>query len=512
MAEGPTIRVPPGIMRGESRAHIPQRWYDANLVRWKQGLLSPVGGWERLNPTPFASVPRAGHVWLDTESNRHMAVLCDAHVYREREGVYTNITPTGFVDANSTAARGYGSGMYGQKDYGRDDEARASGISGVLQEYVKFSADNWNDELLFSSSADGRLFVWSPQTPGTAPAVVPNAPLFIQAFLVTDEHHVMTFGAQGFPNRVSWSDAGNRNSWDPTVITGQAGFFDLENAGSIITAYKIPSGILVFTSTGVWLGRYLGAPYYYGFNRISEGAVPISAHAVAVAGSKAYWIGKRSFWKYEGGVVAPVTSTLGLEPFESFAKASNRRVCAGFNGAYPEVWFFYPSEQELSITATENNRYIIYSFDPGNEWWADGYIGRSMFFSSPVDGFPIAGDSYKYIYQHEKGYLAEGSSRAGMCFAEIGSISFNDGASCWQVNQFQIDSALGAESVTVDIWGRRARGGPEEHLQTCTPRPNGYVDAHFTARDFSMRIIGQVDGPWSLGAMVFNNIAQRGQG
>lgn len=510
MGQGPILRVPPGVVRGESRVHIPGRWFDANLVRWKQGLLTPVGGWERLNPTPLGSIPRTTHVWLTEDSTRYQAVLCDSKVWVEKEGVYTEITPSGLVDANSTAARGYGSGRYGQLDFGRDDEARAVGVSGILQHYVKFSADNWASELLFSSSADGRLFVWNPSTPSVLPVPVPGAPTFINSFIVTDEHHVMTFGSVGFPNRVSWSSQGNRNDWDYTSVTGQAGFFDLENAGIIVTALKIPGGVLIWTSSGVWLARYIGTPFYYSFNRIAEGATPIAAHAVEVAAGKAYWMGRQSFWKFEGGVVTPIVSTLGLEPFETVAKAANRKACCGSNGAHAEIWWFYPTEKGLSPVETENDRYIVYSFDPGNEWWADGYVGRSFFKSSPVDGYPLAGDSYQYVYAHERGYLAEGASRAGMTWAEIGNVPFDDGANLWQVKQLMCGGNLGASSVKFDFWGTLVRGGTEEHLQTCIPREDGFIDADFTARDISMRITGMVDAPWSLGAVNFNDVSRRG--
>lgn len=506
-----TIRIPPGVVRGESKASVPGRWNETNLIRWQQGIMKPIGGWERMTTTPLASISRAGHVWLDGTGDRHRAYLCDGNVYREFAGAYIDITPPDFVDANSSMSRGFGSGDFGIKDFGQDDEDRGSGLGeGNPVKYQRFSLDNWGSELLFSSSADGRIFTWDPATPNVAPAAAAGAPSLVQSFIVTDEHHLMVFGAAGTPNRVAWSDQDNRTGWDFARVEGQAGFKDLEGAGMILFAIKIPGAILVFTSTSVWLGRYLGQPYFYGFNMIAEGCAPISAHAVAVAGSRAYWMGKQSFWKFEGGVVAPLPSTLGLEPFESmFQQAASRRVTAGFNGAYSEIWFFYPELQNVSPTMAENNRYAVFNFDEG--WWTDGWMHRSFFTSSPLDGFPIAGSTEGYLYQHEIGYKAEGQPRGNMVYAEVGALSFDDGANNWQINQCQIDSPMGPDSVRFSFKGRRQRGGVEVPLQTnVTPRPDGFLDLHFTARDFSMRVEGNADGPWSLGAMVFHDVKKRG--
>lgn len=508
----PTIRVPPGVIRGESDAMVPGRFHAVNFLRWVQGRLTPIGGWERTTQTPLASIPRTSHVWFDTDGTRQQGIVCDAHIYRVTNNIYSNITPLGFNTALSTLARGYGSGLYGLADYGSDDEARGgpgAPTDVFARKPVKFSTSNWNDEFLFSTSADGRIWIWDPKTPSVAPVVAANAPGLIQDFIVTDEHHLMAFGASGKPNQVSWSDQGNREGWDFTDVTGQAGFFDLEGAGVIMSAVKVPGAILIFTTTSVWQGRYIGAPYYYAFNKIAEGCTPISPQAVGVAGPRAYWMGQRSFWKYEGGVVTPMPCSLGSTPFEKLdPQMARHRVTAGFNGAFPEIWFYYPERQDLVPGAVENNRFVIYNFD--EDWWADGTQARSMFTSSPIDQIPIAAHPGGWMYQHETGFLDEGQPRLDRVWGEVGGISFDDGDSNYTVKQCQIDSPLGPESVQFKFRGKRTRGGAEADLGTYIPRPSGLLNTHFTARDFTMRIEGRVDGPWALGAFNFHNVSKRG--
>lgn len=507
----PTVRIPAGIVRGESRAMVPGRWYAGSLIRWHEGNLRPVGGWERISPAPLGSVPRAGFTWTDNNFNRHIAVLCDGRMWRSRDGAWADITPPGLANAGMSGARGFGSGNFGLKDYGQDDEER--GNSAVTADPpVAFCLDNWGEELLFGHSADGRIFVWKPSAPDAVPEVAPNAPKLVQCFLSTEEHHLMTFGGDGVPNRVAWSDQGNRQGWNYADVTGQAGFSDLDAAGKILSAKKIPGGILIFTQTSVWLGQYIGSPYFYGFTKIAESVAPISPQAVVVAAGKAYWMGKRTFHKYEGGVVQPLPCTLDLDPSEhlDFARAP-RRVCGGFNAIYPEIWWFYPSAGQ-NAGNPENDRYVIYNFADG--WWSDGYLARTFFAPDLIEGYPMAGAPSGMVYQHERGSLAEGNTREGMVWAETSSIGFDDAENNWTVTQAQVDGRPGAgadaSAVRFDFAGVTVRGTNHRPLGSWSPRPTGYLNARFTARDFSYRVVGLKDVAWSVGAVNFTAV-QRGR-
>lgn len=512
----PSVRIPPGVVRGDSRASVPGRWNTTSLVRWQENNMVPVGGWERVNPAPLLSVPRSAHVWLDTSFNRYSAFLCDAHAYVQDESNFRNITPADFADANaSQKSRGFGSGAYSVANYGSDEEPRIEiGQSApdpdtptARERYafpVSFSLDNWGEELLFGSSADGRVWVWAPDTPSNSPYPCPNAPVLMQAFLTTEEHSLMVLGGDGFPNRVAWSDQNNREGWDYTRVEGQAGFNDLDGAGTILTARRVPGGILIFTVTSVWLCTYIGAPNYYGFKKLSEHVAPISPQAVTVAAGKCFWLSRRNLWKYEGGIVTPLPSTLGIEAFEEIDQYNApRRVCSGFNSTYPEIWWFYPSKGQNENP--ENDRYIIYNFVDG--WWADGNLKRSFFTSSPIDGRPLAGDPAGLVYQHEIGYLAQGQARTGLVFAQVGSLSFDDGDSEFSVTRAQVDGRRSAatppNSVKLTFRGSRARGGNDVALGAFPVRPDGWMDCRFTAKDFYFTVEGTVDAPWSLGAINF---------
>lgn len=555
----PTVRIAPGFVRGESLAAIPGRYSRGSLVRWQDGTLTPVGGWERITKTPLASPPRWATVYKDQDFERFAGVICDRNVYIENEGVYTDITPPDWVDADAAqGSRGYGSGTYGLANYGRDDEPRGSNPvdpnsdnNRIRTAYpVAFSAEKWGKgEFLFGHSGDGKVHVWRPKgwddhdgdgviderdpqwvkdASGNYPAgpypnlkhyttiVCPNAPLFIQGFIVTDELHLMclggTFSDDGategnVPNRVSWSDQGNREGWNFLDVEGQAGYFDLQDAGLIYCAKKIPGAILIFTQTSVWICRYIGYPNFYGFQKLAESVAPVSPQAVVVGSNRAFWWGQgRSFWKYEGGVVAPVPCTLGLDPFEGLdIYNAPKRVTGCYNGNYPEIWWFYPSRGQNGPVVV-NDRYVIYNINDG--WWADGYLERSFMIASPIDNYPLGGNTAGNLFAHEQGYLDEGRTRAGYCWVEADLLSFEDGDKVYSVTQLQCDTGGAAKNVTFEFDTRINRGGPETATYSYIPRDDGYVDTRFSARDFTLRVVGQIDGPWAVGGLVFRAVAR----
>ena len=45
------IKIPPGFFRNATQYQAKNRWYTGNLVRFSEGRLRPIGGWQRLADT-----------------------------------------------------------------------------------------------------------------------------------------------------------------------------------------------------------------------------------------------------------------------------------------------------------------------------------------------------------------------------------------------------------------------------------------------------------------------------
>lgn len=72
------LKVAPGVYRNGTQYQSAGRWYDANLVRWFEGTIRPIGGWERRLENETGSyldiqvngVMRGSHSWRDNSSNQ----------------------------------------------------------------------------------------------------------------------------------------------------------------------------------------------------------------------------------------------------------------------------------------------------------------------------------------------------------------------------------------------------------------------------------------------------------
>ena len=149
------LALPPGVYRNGTDMQAAGRWRDASLVRWADGTMRPVHGWgERFDLND--AVPRGMHVWRDLSNNRYVAVgMWDKLYAVSQAGTVTDITPVGLTTGNAVAAQnlGYGGGLYGVGAYGTPRSDNSS-----FADATTWSLDNWGEELVACSNADGDLY------------------------------------------------------------------------------------------------------------------------------------------------------------------------------------------------------------------------------------------------------------------------------------------------------------------------------------------------------------------
>lgn len=90
------LDIPPGVWRNGTQYEAKGRYYDVNLVRWRNGSLRPVGGWDAWGSSnAVTGVPRGIYAWTDNGGNRWLAVgtASGLWVYDDSTNV-TDITPT----------------------------------------------------------------------------------------------------------------------------------------------------------------------------------------------------------------------------------------------------------------------------------------------------------------------------------------------------------------------------------------------------------------------------------
>jgi hypothetical protein len=68
------LDLPPGVFRNGTAYQSKGRWYDANLVRWRNGQLQPVGGWQRITADPLAGKTRSLLSWRGNDAQRLLGI------------------------------------------------------------------------------------------------------------------------------------------------------------------------------------------------------------------------------------------------------------------------------------------------------------------------------------------------------------------------------------------------------------------------------------------------------
>jgi hypothetical protein len=494
----PEITIPPGVSRGATPAERPGRWYDSNLVRWRDGRLQPVGGWARITRVQMASAARRIFAWRDNIDVRRAAVGTDTQLLLLDGSDPINITPSGFQPLAQVVGLpdGFGIGDFGQWDYGAP---RPQGSIAYLRSPV-WSLDNWGEDLLAMASFDGKLYRWSRSFTQPAAQLINAAPDNCRAMLVTPERHVLVLAPDGEPREVAWSSREDFNDFNFASTTNTAGKLPINTDGLLTAMAAVRDGTLLFSDMEVHLLRYVGLPDVYGSFRIGSEVSLLSANTVATFGGNAVWMGKQGFHIYSGGqavqaLPCEVASYVYADLDEIY---TTLRGHASANGIFNEVWWFYTSKDAVARGEFEPDKYVVWNY--AENWWSIGELPRTAMYPAGVFPFPLLGSVSRHIYQHEDGTTEAGIPReAGRCFVETGAISAGDGTQVLDALSAQMDTGSGYDRTRLRLTGRFQRDGLT-FLEDYFPREDGEMDLRFTARDIRARISnGGPDMDWSIG-------------
>ena len=402
---------------------------------------------------------------------------------------------------NTTTA---GSGVHtanwivGQDNFGRQRSTNPP----IFRKPDHWSFASYGSDLLAVCSSDGRLLHLTPTT-GIVPKMdVPsNAPTGNYAMAVTAERAVMLMGAGGNPRRVAWSDFENYNGWTFNVSTGQAGYIDLEASSPIITGVRVKEGVLVLTQHECFLVRYVGAPYFYGVEKL--GSTTFSAPcAIASGGSYTVWFGESGFWVYSGGAIRLLDCPMFGDIKQNYDPLyGNYRSHMHENGAFPEFWFDYV---DIHATDGEPNNYVIWNY--ADNVWIRGQRNVTAAIGAVTASYPLLAKTDNNVYQSEDGWTDDGTSRVGSVWAETSVLDFGQGDSYIELNQAMIasDPDSDVDNYQIKFKSKYTPGQTEVEFGPYAPRADGYTDTRVSGRDIRLRIEATNDAYWSVGQIRFD--------
>jgi len=476
------LRIPPGVYRNGTEYQSAGRWFDANLVRWFEGTLRPIGGWRKRSASQLTGSCRGLITWRNNSGDRFIAAGTHSKLYAmNAAGTLKDITPTGLTVGIADAATktGYGYSTYGNFAYG---VARPD--TGSVTPATTWSLDTWGEYLVACSDADGKLYEWQLgfSTP-TLAAVITNAPTGCNAVMTTAERFVFALGAGGDPRKVQWCDQENNTIWTPAA-TNQAGSFELITVGSLKAGKRVRGVNLLFTDVDVHVSTYIGLPYVYSFEKAGSGCGLISSQAVAAIDTAAIWMSNSGFWVYDG-YVKPLACDVGDYIFQNINANQVSKVYAVHNSKYGEIIWFYPSN-----ASNENDSYVTYNYRENH--WAIGSLSRTAGTDRGVFLNPLMVSADSYIYEHEVGFAYDSVAP----FVESGPVEIQPGENIMNVRQLIPDEQTLGEVVV----SFKTRMYPTATETTYGPySATEPTSVRFSARQVKIRYTGAVLGDWRVG-------------
>lgn len=482
-----SLKIPAGVYRQGTEYQSQGRYYDADLVRWFEGTLRPVGGWRMYKTANNSSVTVTGkargiHSWRNNGAERYAAIGTHTKLFAisSNIAVSQDITPTGIVVgfADNNVNTGYGGGAYGINTYGTPRTGQ-----NITDFATTWSFDNFGEFLVAVQSQDGRLFYWDLVGARAIPVVATagTVPVNNKGVLVTDERFVFLLQAGGNRRRIAWSDQENLFRWDITAVS-QAGDFELATSGEIMTALKVRGQTLILTSTDAHTASYLGPPLVYGFERIGDGCGCISRNGAVTADKTAFWMNDNGFFAFDG-FVKNIPSDVGDYVFGRINRGQLNKVWAVHNNDFGEVTWYYPAGMEV-------DSYVTYNYRENH--WSVGNMVRTIGVDNSVFPVPLRVGSDGVLYEHEVGFAYDSRTP----YAQTGPLEFETGQQVAMVKYLYPD-----EKTQGQVQARFATRFypnsveyPHGPYQMANP-----TSVRFTGRQVAMRVEGIVGADWRVG-------------
>jgi hypothetical protein len=479
------LQIPPGIYRNGTELQSAGRWFDANLVRFYEGTMRPVGGWRKRSDNTVTGAARALITWKDNSADPWIGIGTHSGLYAMRvDGAVEDITPAGFTTGieDATVFTGYGNGVYGSQAYGVERQGYTTVTPATM-----WTLDTWGEYLVGCSNADGKLYEWQLDfTTPTAAAAIANAPTGCKAILTTSERFIFALGAGGNPRKVQWCDQEDNTVWTPST-TNQSGDFELATTGTLMAGKRVRGLSLLWTDVDCHASAYIGQPFIFSFEKIGSGCGLISPQAVAiVSDSAAFWMSKSGFWMYDGSI-KPLPSDVSDYIYRNINTSQSSKTYAVHNSEFGEVWWFYPS-----ASSNEVDSYVTYNYREGH--WNIGLMGRTCGTGRGAFEKPLMFSTDGYLYEHEVGFDYEG----GTLYCESGPVQIGAGDNLMAVRELIPDELNQGEVTALFKTKLYPNSAESSHGPYSMSNP---TSVRFTARQVKMRVQSNGNNNWRVGTM-----------
>ena len=420
----------------------------------------------------------------------------------------------------TVVGNGWGAGTWGRGTWGSGTSLLVAGSTLRL-----WSADNFGEDLIFNAR-DGGIYYWDKSTSsapfarGVALSSLSGAdsttPTIAKQVLVSDnDRHILVFGCDPQDNigtqdplLIRFSDQESPTTWAATA-TNTAGDLRIGSGSEIVCAVETRQQVIVFTDVSLHAMQYLGPPFTFGINQISENTTIMGPKAAKAVDDAVYWMGLEEFYVYTGQV-QKLPCSVKSYVFNDFNDAQAEKVFAALNSSFNEITWFYPSASSDVI-----DRYVTFNYL--EQVWTIGTMARSAWLDRGINAQPIAAGLDGKLYQHETGN-DDGSTSpvtAIDAYIESSQVDIGDGENFAFIRRMIPDvtfdgSEAASPAATFTLKTRNFPGtsysttDPSAVTRTATVPVEQFTDqvhVRLRGRSFALRIESDATGvQWRLGA------------
>ena len=294
-------------------------------------------------------------------------------------------------------AQSYGYG-WGIDTWGTGNWGEAASASDISLEPGLWSLSNFG-EVLIATIGNGKTFTWnagagSPLTTRASTTTsnfqTNNNPTATRITLTSPTtRHLIHLGTETTIGNTStqddmfirFSDREAINVYTPTA-TNTAGSQRLQDGTKIISAIRSKENILIWTDNSLYLMKFVGAPFTFGFEQVGTNCGIIGKNAVIQIDGAAFWMSSKGFFLYDGTVKSLPCSVEDFV-YDNFDTTKGQQVYAGLNNLYTEIVWYYPSNG-----SEYNDKYVVYNYGEGT--WYTGTEARTTWIDATVYQNPFA--------------------------------------------------------------------------------------------------------------------------
>ena len=527
------ITFAPGVYKEETAYSVGSGWIDSNLMRFRNGSASPIGGWtQRANGSTLNGVCTCIKDFSNLSGSELIAFGTNTNLYIMSAEALTDITPAGFISGpiDSQVATGWGIGPYNSGTWGTPRTPSSDPFAQVTLQPLIWSLDNFGQDLLACPYAEvgnpGPIYIWHANSLSSRATLLSADPLanMVPAlsrgvFVNPQAQTVIAVGCTPIgattttadPMQIRWSDLQNPYNWNPSAANS-AGDYRL-SCGSYIVGWLATYYENIFwTDTTVYSMQLIGNGLVYGFNPIGQGLSMISPKAAGTNGSSVFFMDHGAFYIYSGSMSelpCPLkdflfgngTTTGDINRSQEF------KIFAGNNHLFSEMWWYYPSASGNG----QVDSYVTYNYKDGV--WANGRLGRTAWSDTGHSDYPISTDYFGNIWSMEYGTNAVTNSGASTPLPwsiTSGDLCIENGDVFTRLERIIPDFVFNGpggpyQTIYLDVRVRNSSSETPRVVKTCIITPDnsnrGFLDMNIRGRRVSFRFYnnGQLDTNWIMG-------------